>query len=59
MDVVYDSFLNIAINEDLSRPKVSYALQNDVLKIELSNNSFLIQSNIDKLETPEDLVVEL
>ena len=51
--------LNIAINQDLSRPKVSYELQCDVLKIELSNNSFLIQSNIDKLETPEDLVVEL
>ena len=51
--------LNIAINQDLSRPKVSYELQGDVLKIELSNNSFLIQSNIDKLETPEDLVVEL
>ena len=32
--------LNIAINQDLSRPKVSYELQCDVLKIELSNNSF-------------------
>ena len=51
--------LNIAINQDLSRPKVSYELENNVLKIDLSNNSFLIQSNIDKLETPEDLVVEL
>ena len=51
--------LNIAINQDLSRPKVSYELQGDVLKIELSNNSFLIQSNIDKLESPEDLIIEL
>ncbi len=51
--------LNIAINQDLSRPKVSYELKGEVLKIELSNNSFLIQSNIDKLETPEDLAVEL
>lgn len=51
--------LNIAINQDLSRPKVSYELKDSVLKIELSNNSFLIQSNIDKLESPEDLIVEL
>jgi exopolyphosphatase / guanosine-5'-triphosphate,3'-diphosphate pyrophosphatase len=51
--------LNIAINHDFSRPKVSYELQNNVLKIVLSNNSFLIQSNIDKLESPEDLIVEL
>jgi exopolyphosphatase / guanosine-5'-triphosphate,3'-diphosphate pyrophosphatase len=51
--------LNIAINHDFSRPKVSYGLQDNVLKIVLSNNSFLIQSNIDKLESPEDLIVEL
>lgn len=51
--------LNIAINHDFSRPKVSYELQNNVLKIALSNNSFLIKSNIDKLESPEDLIVEL
>lgn len=51
--------LNIAINHDFSRPKVSYELQDNVLKIALSNNSFLIQSNIDKLESPEDLIVEL
>lgn len=51
--------LNIAINHDFSKPKVSYELQDNVLKIVLSNNSFLIQSNIDKLESPEDLIVEL
>lgn len=51
--------LNIAINQDLSRPKVSYELQENVLKVVLSNNSFLIESNIEKLETPEDLIVEL
>ena len=51
--------LNIAINHDFSRPKVSYELKDNVLKIVLSNNSFLIQSNIDKLESPEDLIVEL
>ena len=51
--------LNIAINQDLSRPKVSYELKDNVLKINLSNNSFLIQSNIDKLESPDDLIIEL
>jgi exopolyphosphatase/guanosine-5'-triphosphate,3'-diphosphate pyrophosphatase len=51
--------LNIAINQDLSRPKVSYELKNNVLKIDLSNNSFLIQLNIDKLESPDDLIIEL
>ena len=51
--------LNIAINQDLSRPKVEYTLDNDTLKINLSNKSFLIQSNIDKLESPEDLSIEI
>jgi exopolyphosphatase / guanosine-5'-triphosphate,3'-diphosphate pyrophosphatase len=51
--------LNIAINQDLSRPKVEYTLDDDTLKINLSNKSFLIQSNIDKLESPEDLSIEI
>ncbi len=51
--------LNIAINQDFSRPKVEYILNDNVLKIILSNYSFLIESNIDKLESPEDLIVEL
>ena len=51
--------LNIAVNQDFSRPKVSYELEGNVLKIILSNNSFLIESNIDKLESPEDLIIKL
>ena len=51
--------LNIAINQDLSRPKVEYELQNNIFRIILSNNSFLIVSNIEKLESPENLIVEL
>lgn len=51
--------LNLAVNQDFSRPKVSYELKENVLKIVLSNNSFLIQSNIDKLESPEDLIIKL
>ena len=51
--------LNIAINQDLSRPKVEYVLNNNTLEIDLSNKSFLIQSNIEKLESPEDLIIKI
>ena len=51
--------LNIAINQDLSRPKVEYVLNNNILEIDLSNKSFLIQSNIEKLESPEDLIIKI
>lgn len=51
--------LNIAVNQDLSRPKVEYILNDDTLEIELSNKSFLIQSNIEKLENPEDLNIKI
>ena len=51
--------LNIAINQDLSRPKVEYVLNDDTLQITLLNKSFLIQSNIDKLESPEDLIIKI
>uniref|UniRef100_UPI00404821CF Ppx/GppA phosphatase family protein n=1 Tax=Aliarcobacter sp. TaxID=2321116 RepID=UPI00404821CF len=51
--------LNIAVNQDLSRPKVEYILTDDTLEIELSNKSFLIQSNIEKLENPEDLNIKI
>ena len=51
--------LNIAVNQDLSRPKVEYVLNNNTLEIDLSNKSFLIQSNIDKLESPEDLIIKI
>lgn len=51
--------LNIAINQDLSRPKVEYILENNTLLIFLLNKSFLIESNIDKLESPEDLTIKI
>lgn len=51
--------LNIAINQDFSRPKVEYVLENKTLKINLPNKSFLIESNIDKIETPQDLILEI
>ncbi|MBU0924663.1 Ppx/GppA family phosphatase [bacterium] len=51
--------LNIAINQDLSRPKVEYVLDNNTLEINLSNKSFLIEANIDKLESPEELNIKI
>ena len=51
--------LNIAINQDLSRPKVEYIVENNTLLISLLNKSFLIESNIDKLESPEDLNIKI
>ncbi len=51
--------LNIAVNQDFSRPKVEYILNNEILEINLPNKSFLIQSNIDKLESPEDLIIKI
>ena len=51
--------LNIAINQDFSRSKVEYVLENKTLKINLPNKSFLIESNIDKIETPQDLILEI
>ncbi|MGM0518985.1 MAG: Ppx/GppA family phosphatase [Campylobacterota bacterium] len=51
--------LNISINEDLSRPNVEYILQGNTLKIKLENRSFFIESNIEKLELPKKIQIEL
>lgn len=51
--------LNFAVNQDFSRPKVEYFLDDETLEISLPNRSFLIESNIDKLETPEDLTIKI
>ena len=47
--------LNLATNEDFSRPKITYELDENNLKIDLVNKSFFIKSNIDKLELPKQL----
>ena len=47
--------LNLATNEDFSRPKITYDLDENTLKIDLVNKSFFIKSNIDKLELPKQL----
>ena len=51
--------LNLAVNQDFSRPKVEYRLDDEILTIVLQTKSFLIESNIDKLESPEDLIIKI
>ncbi len=51
--------LNIAVNQDLSRPKVSYMLSDNNLTIDLENKSFMLDANIDKLELPKSLELKL
>jgi len=51
--------LNLAVNQDFSRPKAQYFLDDETLEVTLPNDSFLIKSNIEKLETPEDLEVKI
>ncbi|GGD40791.1 guanosine polyphosphate pyrophosphohydrolase [Malaciobacter pacificus] len=51
--------LNLAINLDYSRPNVNYDLIDNVLNLELPNNSFLITSNIEKLESPKELNIKI
>lgn len=51
--------LNLAINQDLSRPKVNYDLKEETLTLDVINKTFLIESNIDKLELPKELNIKL
>ena len=48
--------LNIVTNLDLSRSKINYILDEDTntLTLEFENKTFLIDSNIDKLELPKE-----
>lgn len=51
--------LNLMINQDFSKPKVEYLLQNNVLQIKLPEYSFLVESSLDKLEIPKKLDIEI
>lgn len=51
--------LNISVNYDLSRPKVSYELNEETLEVDMENSSFLTTSNIEKLELPKSLNLKL
>jgi len=51
--------LNLTINQDLSNPKVKYKLKNDRLKICLDRSIYLVESEIDKLQTPMGIKVKV
>ena len=53
--------LNITVNQDLSRAKIEYILdeENNTLKLKLVNKTFLINSNIEKIELPKEFNLEI
>jgi len=51
--------LNLTINQDYSMPKVEYKLKSKKLKICLEKPNYLIQSDIDKIETPKGVKVKV
>ena len=53
--------LNIVTNQDLSRPKIDYSLDenSNTLSLKLDNKTFLINSNIEKLELPKEFNLEV
>lgn len=51
--------LNLIINQDMSNPKVEYQLKDNKLKISLERPIFMIENEIDKLETPKGLKVKI
>lgn len=51
--------LNLMINQDFTKTKVEYELDDETLKIKLPEYSFLIESSLDRLEKPNNLNIEL
>jgi len=53
--------LNIVSNLDMSRPKIDYILneERNTLSLKLDNKTFLINSNIEKLELPKEFNLEV
>ncbi|APW66151.1 guanosine polyphosphate pyrophosphohydrolase [Poseidonibacter parvus] len=53
--------LNIVSNLDMSRPKIDYILneETNTLSLKLDNKTFLINSNIEKLELPKEFNLEV
>ena len=51
--------LNLMINQDMSNPKVCYKLKDNKLKICLEESIYLVESEIDKLQTPKGLKVKV
>lgn len=50
--------LNLVINHDLSHPKIEYKLKDDKLKIIFEEDIYLVQTELEKLEMPDDIKVK-
>ena len=51
--------LNLALNQDFSRVKYEYELDEDTLVISASEIPYIIQNNLDKIETPKNCKIKL
>ncbi len=51
--------LNLTINQDFSKPKVQYLLEDELLTIKMPEYSFIVESSLDKLELPKNLEIKL
>ena len=51
--------LNLLINQDLSNPKVEYKLKNSKLYIDMENDIYLVNSELDKLQTPKGVKIKI
>merc|ERR1711879_160639 len=51
--------LNLMLNQDMSKPKVTYKLKDNRLKICLEEFIFIVENDISKLETPKGLKVKV
>ncbi len=51
--------LNLCLNQDYSRKKYEYILEDNTFTIKTDEVSYLVKTTIDKLELPEDLKVVL
>ncbi|MFV0563257.1 Ppx/GppA family phosphatase [Malaciobacter mytili] len=51
--------LNLTINQDFSKPKVQYLLEDELLTIKTPEYSFIVESSLDKLELPKNLEIKL
>ncbi len=51
--------LNLVINQDLSKPKIEYKLKDDKLILKFENDIYLVQSELEKLEMPDDIKLKI
>ena len=51
--------LNLSLNQDFSMVKYSYELEDDTLLIDADEIPYIIQSNIDKIETPKNCKIKI